>query len=474
MVPFLKPPQKAADCPLYRQLAFFVPRPGRFARASLHRLAGVKRFQFVHERSSVTQDKDMRLTVPLGFFVSFLTLPLCAFAATAIAKPVSDDSATISGTILDNAGQPANDATVFVYSAHLKNGYAIVCPTCWIDCGKRADTDTQGQFTITGLNPNLRFRLLVLKDGFTATAKGGVDPAQRPLQPIKLTPRTASLDDSKIVHGRITDVAGNAVSGALIDPVGAVQPNGITSFGSMEWLDPLAATNKNGEFSIVSTKPIDKVMLRISPRGLAPKLVTAQPGPTINSIILTEGATIMGRLVDPNGKPAANSEILMISHAESNGEGFGDMRVGTDKDGAFVFTNVPSRRVWGIYPSMESLQARNLAGGVHWCETTSDRGVVDIGKLTLRHGLTLTGKIGLADNNAIPPGMHATIKTEWAVNNRLADVAPDGTFEFKALAPGIYNVSVAINGYAPTPDSPKELLIEHDRRNVVIHMARSP
>ena len=69
------------------------------------------------------------------------------------------------------------------------------------------------KFTITGLNPNLKFRLLVLKGGFTATPKGGVDPAQVPLQPIKLIPRAGSPDESKIVHGRVTDMAGYPIAG---------------------------------------------------------------------------------------------------------------------------------------------------------------------------------------------------------------------------------------------------------------------
>ena len=69
-----------------------------------------------------------------------LTVPLCSYASTT-ARQASEESATLSGTIVDDSGQPAKDATVFVYAAHLKNGYAIVCPTCWIDCGKRANTD---------------------------------------------------------------------------------------------------------------------------------------------------------------------------------------------------------------------------------------------------------------------------------------------------------------------------------------------
>jgi hypothetical protein len=35
-------------------------------------------------------------------------------------------SATINGSVVDDSGHPAEGATVFVYSAHLKKGYAAV------------------------------------------------------------------------------------------------------------------------------------------------------------------------------------------------------------------------------------------------------------------------------------------------------------------------------------------------------------
>jgi hypothetical protein len=404
---------------------------------------------------------------------SLLAIPLCGFAAAAISRPISEGSATINGTVVDDSGQPAKDATVIVYSAHLKNGYAIVCPTCWIDCGKRADTDVQGRFTITGLNPALKFRLLVVKDGFIATAKGGVDPAQGPLPPIKLDPRTSSPDESKIVHGRVTDVAGNPIVGALIEPLGAIQPGGITFFGTAPWLDQLAATNAAGEFAIGATQPVEKIMLKVSPRALAPKIVAESPGPATNSIVLTEGTTIMGRLVEPNGTPAAHAEVVMIAHANYNQWASSDMRVGTDKDGSFVFTNVPPRRIWGIYPAIESLQSRNLTAAPQWCESTTDRQVVDVGKLTLRAGFTVAGKIELPGKEAIPPGMHVSINPEHSANNRLADIAADGTFEFNALAPGIYNLAIGMNGYESPADLPQEVLVDHDRRDVIIHMTRS-
>ena len=413
----------------------------------------------------------MPSTVIVATIIFLSTVPLCTFASTT-AKAMSEDSATINGTVVGEAGQPAKDATVFVYSAHLKKGYAIVCPTCWVDCGRRADTNVQGQFTITGLNPNLKFRLLVLKEGFTATAKGGVDPAQGPLQPIKLIPRAASSDESKIVHGRVTDATGNPIAGALVESVGAFQ-SGVTSFGTVEWIDPLAVTNASGDFEIVSTKPVEKIMLRVSTRALAPKLVTEPPGPATNSIVLTEGATILGRLVEPNGTPIAHTELVMVSHDRSNGERFSEVRVGTDQDGSFVFTNVPARRVWGIYPTSDSLQGRNLTAGPYWYETIFDRQVVNVGKITLRRGFSVSGRIDLPDRKDIPASMHVSMCSEWDVNSRLSDIASDGTFEFRTLAPGIYSLQVGITGYTPTADAPRELLIERDRRDVVIHMTRS-
>jgi hypothetical protein len=315
--------------------------------------------------------------------------------------------------------------------------------------------------------------LLVLKEGFTATAKGGVDPAQGPVPPIKLIPRAASLDNAKIVHGRVTDVAGNPIAGALIEPVVAIEPGGGMWMG-MSWMDLLAATNASGEFEIVSTQSFEKVILKISPRALAAELVTVPPGPAINSVILTEGATVMGRLVEPNGMPIRSAEVVLISHGDFGDPPFSDMRVGTDKDGSFTFTNVPPRRIWGIYPTIESLQGRNLTAGLRLCETIADRQVVNVGKLTLRPGFSVSGKIVLVDRKDVPPGMHVTINPEWTVYNRLTSIAADGTFEIKALAPDIYSLGVGINGYTATSDSPKRLLVENDRYNVIIRMTRSP
>jgi hypothetical protein len=97
-----------------------------------------------------------------------------------------------------------------------------------------------------------------------------------------------------------------------------------------------------------------------------------------------------------------------------------------------------------------------------------------VGKITLRPGFLVSGKIALVKEKDVPPGTHVTINPQWTVTNRVTSIASDGTFEFKTLAPGIYSLDVGINGYTPTADSPHKILVESDRRNVIIHMARSP
>ncbi len=272
----------------------------------------------------------MPLPVALAAPPLLFALSIGGFAAATIAKPGSDDSATIHGTIVDESGRPVENATVFVYSARLKKVYAIVCPTCWIDCGKHTETNAQGQFAITGSNPALKFRLLVLKAGFAATAIGGVDPAQGPVDPIELKPRATSTEEPEIVPGRITDASGSPVAGALIEPVEVFEPGGTYSIGAISWIDPLAVTDASGNFEIVASRPVKRIMLKISPRPLAAQIVTGLPGPATNSFVLTEGATVMGRLVEPNCKPIADAESVMISHTDHLEQSFGDKHVGTE------------------------------------------------------------------------------------------------------------------------------------------------
>jgi hypothetical protein len=100
----------------------------------------------------------------------------CILFILSAAVSLAAESTHINGKVTDVSGEPIEHAAVMVYEARVRTGYSIFCPTCWPDCGKHAFTDANGNFGIAGLNPNLVFELLVVKDGYTAVFVKKVDP----------------------------------------------------------------------------------------------------------------------------------------------------------------------------------------------------------------------------------------------------------------------------------------------------------
>ena len=84
----------------------------------------------------------------------------------------SADRVSLRGKVTDNQGNPLADATVMIYHAGVKVGYSTYCPSCYVDCGKRAVTDHAGAYTIASLDPDLVFELAVIHDGHMATSLG--------------------------------------------------------------------------------------------------------------------------------------------------------------------------------------------------------------------------------------------------------------------------------------------------------------
>src|SRR5437899_621103 len=87
--------------------------------------------------------------------VRIATVALALIAAELIASNLLFATAgrsTLTGKIVDAAGKPVEHATVMVYYAGVKQGYSTFCPSCYVDCGKRAFTGADGAFTISGLD----------------------------------------------------------------------------------------------------------------------------------------------------------------------------------------------------------------------------------------------------------------------------------------------------------------------------------
>src|ERR1700760_3006914 len=87
------------------------------------------------------------------------------------------DRSAVTGRVVDASGKAVEHATVMVYAAGVKVGYSTHCPTCYVDCGKRALTDASGKFSMNGLASDLWFRLLVAREGSMPVFVMKVDPA---------------------------------------------------------------------------------------------------------------------------------------------------------------------------------------------------------------------------------------------------------------------------------------------------------
>lgn len=402
------------------------------------------------------------------FYRTLLIACTCAIMSSGASALTSGD---IEGIVSDANREPLSQAAVFVYSARLKKGYATVCPTCWVDCGKSALTDRQGRFVLHELDGKLKFRLLIVKGGYVSGEVRGADPAANVPVVVKLSPRPAASDPNMLLQGRVTDRAGIPVSGALIEPTGATASDSNFLFGSPPGLEALTVSDQTGAFELVSQQPYKSIVLMISPRGYAPEISTEEMGLGQREIQVSTGATVMGRLVRRDGAPIANAEVGLSPLNSSNGQYFRPERVGTDSRGVFVFSNVPAHHVWRVYPT-ESLATLNLTAKPVWCEVARDGETVNLGKYVLTPGLKLAGHVRRAHGTeGLGTGLTVSLEDLFAGgNNRIAEVSADGRFEFRDLPSGPYNLTLASPGHTQRPTPPSDVLLEHDREDVLLEL----
>lgn len=391
-----------------------------------------------------------------------LTASLVLGAGAAFAA----ERVTAIGKVVDADGNAIEHAAVLVYSAGVKKGFNLSCPTCYVDCGKRTFTGADGAYSIAGLDPDLVFNFLTVREGYSATFVNRVDPEKGPAEAAVLKKRTSPEDPAQVVRGRVVDRQGTPVRDALVEQQGAIFGRG-RAFGPTGWIDLIAVTNEQGQFEIAHSKPLDAAILQVSPRGMAAKLVTVSTGPDRKTITVTEGATIRGRLLQ-NGKPVAHAEMGLSTRSRLSGEVLPEVRIGTGEDGRFAITNVPPGRIWYLYGKMDSLAPRGLFAEIVECATKDDGQEVNVRDIPARPAYTLRGKIVLSDGKPIPPGMRVNLSSDRVRDNQAVMLAPDGLLEFKGLARGVYRLSPSVKGYEVRDIHSMELLIEGDVSDLAV------
>jgi len=301
--------------------------------------------------------------------------------------------------------------------------------------------------------------------------------------PTVLIVRPQITDLTRAVKGRVLDTAGNPVQDAV------VTSEGVEAYA--EWramvgppipgLDPLAVTNDKGNFELVYLNPAKRMLLSVEARTLAPKFAVLTTGPNRQDIQLSKGATIRGRLVG-DGKPVGNAEIGLIAQERGGfgpqftivGSPYSEVRVGTQEDGSFTISNVPTQVQWYVYAKMESV-ARRGATEPKACATTRPQEIVNVGDIQLRPGYYLKGRVLLSDGKSVREGMRVTISTERVWDSQTVILDKSGRFEFLSLPKGKYSISPAVRGYSLAKgQSEVDTSIERDADDLVISLSPDP
>lgn len=227
-------------------------------------------------------------------------------------------TAVLTGTVTDTAGNPVSAATVSVFL-----GTTLVGATT---------SDTQGRFTVTGLNSGT-YSVRGSRTGFdTVQVDGVVLRANETTQVTLRLPRAGT--ETGTISGLVLDPSNRPVQNAMVElngPAGTRQLH----------------TNAEGRFEFSNLPPGSGYRVTVTATGLNPETrsnLQLGAGEVIDlRFQLTRqpdgGGSVAGIVRGPNGLPIAGATVTVVS-----GPNVGNSRT-TSADGRFNFTGLPG----GVY-----------------------------------------------------------------------------------------------------------------------------
>ena len=382
--------------------------------------------------------------------LSILSLALLLAAGPTPAEEPSE-RLTLTGTVRSEAGMPLKGGTVFIHTAGPRQGTSSTCPSCYLDCRKKAETNARGEFRIEALDPRLRFNLLVIAPGHKARIISRVDPLAGShsvaLAPLDL----AAVPRDRLIRGRVSMPNGRPAVGAVLEVKGVRRGNS-TRFGGNPDVDPVAVTDANGEFALVTEEVVSEVLAKVDGVGFARRVVSLWAADAPMKVRMAAGVTVKGRILD-RGKPVAGVSVGMASEERDSRTFVGNYEVTTDDDGRFVFRNMPARDDFFIYGKMESFGRRGLPE-ILLKTTGEDGSTLDVGDLPVAPVRVVAGRVVLKDGKPIPPGTRLGLGREGAWDLIEMVLEKDGRFRFEGVPSEQVSFSTRLRGYMFSYDNP--------------------
>lgn len=375
---------------------------------------------------------------------------LAALAETATSETVSVDLAataerrdvelklarvgTIAGTVVDGAGEPVAEASVWAMPNLARGGAGALDRMEWsLRGGAEERTDAGGRFTIAGLAPGEYW----LRAQRQAGGRGGNmrDPVDAKVGDANV--KIVIPADGKVV-GKVT-LAGGGAPGPFAVSLGMGAP---TPFAS-----------EDGAFTL-DLAP-GKMTLTVT--GLAfdrqqvPVEIKAGATTDVGTISVRKGRTIAGRVLGPDGKPVVGASVVAGrrifgsgSRTSTGGGGGGPMRgamksATTDDRGEFSLSGVGSQE-------LAIVAEHDAIGRSTTLQVPPGEAPVAL-DLALQPFAALDGLVTSGGKPAEATGVNVTAQNV-PNTNYMVQTGPDGTFRFDHLAPDTYLVQ-AMTGRGP-------------------------
>lgn len=392
----------------------------------------------------------------MNWFTLLLVMATGLVTSCAAAQDADENEVKLLGKVSLPNGEPLAEVRVGISTAAPKTGPGIFCPSCYLDCKKSTTTNAKGEFSLSGLSDQLKFRLIASAPGHKTIRTKLVDPATGSVD-LTLKKSAEITDLTRVVSGVITDSSGTPVSGALVEPWGGKS-------AKKRWMGTVkdveaVVTDAEGRFNILLPESMLALDIKVTQYGYCgEQLLLLEPGKPPLKVQMRLGARVTGRLVD-KGKPAGGLSLAVVQLERGSRDGIFIKAVGstTDKDGRFEFRNLPPDQRYCIYSVVGEASRASIKAAspkvitVKRFKVPGTGKAKDLGDLETDQPVSIRGKIRHVTGESLPKDLKLIFDREPAWDLISVPVAPDGTFAVTGLPPETYEIKVGS----------RELVIDH-------------
>ena len=352
------------------------------------------------------------------------------------------------GQITDENDLPISGASISIYTAKLKTGVSTICPSCYPDCEKESVTDSKGGFEIKDLDSSLRFRILVLAEGYVPKYLWNIDPEEGSIEAVLKQRKLDGVSADKLITGMILESdTDRSVAGARVSPYVWAHTEGGRSYPARH-VEKATVTDSAGKFTLVAKRSNLKIGVLIEARGLAKKKhawITAGEG--LQTIKLETGATVTGK-VSHEGNPVAGMKIGICQTERWSFTYLRDKTTVTDKNGEFTFHNMPADQHYLYSLKDSSSGASEFSIRTKEVSVSSSEDLLDLGLQKAEPTGIVSGRVFLGDGKKVPVNSEVILSGRRGWASYRVKTGENGTFVFKGIPVGDpYDLSASIDNY---------------------------